>query len=96
MLRLLLAFLLIFTASLAAAETPLEQFTKQRYKCEQTSPFFKALWTRSVAYQIFVDRFFDGDKENNHLVLAGYKHGDFEGVIQKLGYLKQLRVNLLL
>lgn len=58
----------------------------------------------SVVYQIFVDRFYNGDKSNdpdnvlswgdevNQMSVFG---GDLEGIIQKLDYLKDLGVNLL-
>ncbi|WP_082235240.1 alpha-amylase family glycosyl hydrolase [Halobacillus massiliensis] len=62
-------------------------------------------WAKeSVIYQVFVDRFRDGDKSNNTSVdptlpkderLKGWMGGDLQGVIEKLDYIESLGVNTL-
>ena len=55
------------------------------------------LWRAQSIYQIFTDRFFDGDPANNNLSGSynasdsGKVHGgDFKGIEQKLNYIKSL------
>jgi cyclomaltodextrinase len=63
-------------------------------------------WARdAIFYQVFVDRFFDGSKNNNGSCpqrqpdgycvkeIGSWNGGDLQGVIDKLGYLKDLGVN---
>ncbi|MCA0971496.1 glycoside hydrolase family 13 protein [Halobacillus litoralis] len=60
-------------------------------------------WAKeAVIYQIFVDRFYDGNKENNTSVneelpydeqLKGWMGGDLQGAIEKLDYISDLGVN---
>ncbi|WP_041087438.1 alpha-amylase family glycosyl hydrolase [Jeotgalibacillus soli] len=62
-------------------------------------------WAKeAVIYHIFVDRFFDGNEENNYDVnpnlpveegLKGWMGGDLEGVIEQLDYIEDLGVNTL-
>lgn len=62
-------------------------------------------WSKTaIFYQIFVERFFDGDKSNNPANLTswgelpGYKSyygGDLRGIIQKLDYLEDLGITAL-
>lgn len=56
----------------------------------------------AVFYQIFVDRFYNGDKSNDPENLSAWNElptpksfygGDLEGIIQKLGYLEDLGIN---
>lgn len=51
-------------------------------------------WQDETIYSIMVDRFFDGDtkndKEVNTLDPLAYNGGDFQGVIDKLDYLKDM------
>jgi alpha-amylase len=55
-------------------------------------------WRDEVIYQIVVDRFADGDYSNNWRVditgrrLSRYQGGDWQGVINKIPYLKELGV----
>jgi len=60
-------------------------------------------WVRnSIFYQIFIDRFYDGNKDNNpvHTDKWGCKPtrenffgGDLEGIIKKLSYLEEFGIN---
>ncbi|WP_062514298.1 glycoside hydrolase family 13 protein [Halobacillus sp. KGW1] len=62
-------------------------------------------WAKeAVIYQVFVDRFRDGDVTNNTSVqpdlpkdeqLKGWMGGDLQGVIDKLDYIEELGVNTL-
>jgi len=58
-------------------------------------------WRDEVIYQLIVDRFADGDPGNNFRVnpdprvLASYKGGDWQGVIDHLDYLQALGVTAL-
>jgi glycosidase len=61
-------------------------------------------WHFSVLYSLMVDRFLDGNPDNNHPVdhpdvspLANWKGGDLKGIIRKLeeGYFRDLGVNSL-
>ena len=53
-------------------------------------------WRDEVVYQLMVDRFYNGDKTNDYNVNpyapAAYHGGDWQGVIDKLDYLKELGV----
>lgn len=58
----------------------------------------------SVVYQIFVDRFYNGDKTNDPKKTSKWGSkvtpksmfgGDLKGIIQKLDYIKELGVNLI-
>lgn len=53
-------------------------------------------WRDEVIYQLIVDRFADGDVNNNWRVmynaLGRYQGGDWQGVIDRLDYLEQLGV----
>lgn len=56
-----------------------------------------ALWQAQSIYQIFTDRFFDGDAANNNASSSfnassgtGVHGGDFKGIEQKLDYIKAL------
>ncbi|MFG6147861.1 alpha-amylase family glycosyl hydrolase [Halobacillus sp. B23F22_1] len=60
-------------------------------------------WAKeSIIYQVFVDRFHDGEESNNTSVdptlpederLKGWMGGDLQGVIEKLDYIESLGVN---
>jgi alpha-amylase len=56
-------------------------------------------WRDEVIYQIMVDRFADGDKNNNFRVNprkeASYHGGDWQGIIDRLNYLEDLGVTAL-
>jgi alpha-amylase len=58
-------------------------------------------WRDEVIYQVIIDRFADGDYSNNQGVEAVGKHlgryqgGDYQGVIDRLPYLKELGVTAL-
>ncbi|MBK8012520.1 MAG: alpha-amylase [Deltaproteobacteria bacterium] len=56
-------------------------------------------WRDQVIYQIMVDRFHNGDPNNDYFVkpsaLGGFHGGDWQGVIDKLDYLEELGVNTL-
>ncbi|MDX9722942.1 MAG: alpha-amylase family glycosyl hydrolase [Myxococcota bacterium] len=53
-------------------------------------------WRDEVIYQVLIDRFNDGDKNNNFNVdpriMGKYHGGDWEGLIEKLDYLQALGV----
>ena len=53
-------------------------------------------WRDEVVYQLLVDRFADGDLNNDEMVVPGrlglYQGGDWQGVIDHLDYLKTLGV----
>jgi glycosidase len=53
-------------------------------------------WRDEVIYQLLVDRFADGDPNNNYSVdrtaLAKYQGGDWQGIIDRIDYLKRLGV----
>jgi len=75
--------------------------------CTDISPVAEGLdvgthvvdWRDEVIYQLMVDRFHDGDVNNNWQVNphapAAYHGGDWQGVIDKLGYLEALGVTAL-
>ncbi len=57
-----------------------------------------------IIYQVWIDRFFDGDPENNPPGVRSfdalpdrntYYGGDFAGVMEKLGYLEEMGVKIL-
>ena len=56
-------------------------------------------WRDEIIYQLIVDRFADGDVNNNHRVmysaLGRYQGGDWQGVIDHLDYLQDLGVTAL-
>ncbi|MBU1238800.1 alpha-amylase [Myxococcota bacterium] len=56
-------------------------------------------WRDEIIYQILVDRFYDGDKNNNFNVdptaMAKYHGGDWQGIIDKLDYIESLGVTTL-
>ena len=56
-------------------------------------------WRDEVIYQILVDRFENGDRGNDYLVdhddLARYQGGDWQGIIDRMGYLEELGVTTL-
>ncbi|MGZ3425900.1 MAG: alpha-amylase family glycosyl hydrolase, partial [Polyangia bacterium] len=56
-------------------------------------------WRDEVIYQLLVDRFDDGDLNNDAMVVPGalglYQGGDWQGVINHLDYLKTLGVTAL-
>jgi glycosidase len=53
-------------------------------------------WRGEVIYQLFTDRFADGDPNNNHGVVPGdlgrYQGGDWQGVIDQVDYLVDLGI----
>ena len=68
-----------------------------------TAQSLRAGYNRDVIYQVFVDRFFDGSSANNYpsdplfdasgTDLQRYSGGDFQGLTQKVGYLKNMGVS---
>jgi alpha-amylase len=56
-------------------------------------------WRDEVIYQILIDRFENGDRGNDQLVnngdLARYQGGDWQGTIDRMGYLQELGVTTL-
>ncbi len=56
-------------------------------------------WRDEIIYQVMVDRFEDGDPSNNfnvdYLKEAAYHGGDWQGVIDRLGYIETLGVTTL-
>lgn len=56
-------------------------------------------WRDEVIYQLMVDRFADGDPNNNHRVLYSalgrYQGGDWQGIIDHLDYIQDLGVTAL-
>lgn len=52
------------------------------------------LWQDETIYYIMIDRFFNGDSNNNYKVdvcdLQAYNGGDFQGIIDKLDYIKEM------
>jgi glycosidase len=69
---------------------------------EDTKPALKTWvedWRDEVIYQVLVDRFADGDVNNNYLVrpgaLARYQGGDWKGLEDHLDYVKTLGVTTL-
>lgn len=59
---------------------------------------------KSILYQIFPDRFYNGDKSNDpkdtiswgsRVTPRSFAGGDIEGIIQKIPYLKDLGINML-
>ncbi len=53
-------------------------------------------WRDEIIYQIIIDRFADGDISNNYNVdktdLTAWQGGDYQGVIDKIPYLKKLGI----
>ena len=53
-------------------------------------------WRDEIIYQLLVDRFGDGDSNNNWRVLPGvlgrYQGGDWQGILDRLDYLEELGV----
>ena len=60
---------------------------------------FVSDWRDEVIYQIVVDRFYDGDPNNNYNVdlrrEAAYHGGDWQGIIDQLDYIEDLGVTAL-
>lgn len=56
-------------------------------------------WRDEVIYQLMTDRFANGDPSNDFRVdpsaLARYQGGDYQGIIDRLGYLEELGVTAL-
>lgn len=56
-------------------------------------------WRDEIIYQILVDRFANGDRGNDYDVnfndLARYQGGDWQGLIDRMGYLEELGVTTL-
>ena len=56
-------------------------------------------WRDEVIYQVLIDRFADGDYSNNYQMdrtaLARYQGGDYQGIIDKIAYFKELGVTTL-
>lgn len=61
-------------------------------------------WEEETIYFILTDRFYDGDKSNNKVYgedsydlnhLEAYHGGDFQGIIDKVDYLKELGITTL-
>jgi len=56
-------------------------------------------WRDEVIYQVLVDRFDNGDRGNDFLVnnddLARYQGGDWQGLIDRMGYFQELGVTTL-
>ena len=56
-------------------------------------------WRDEVIYQVIIDRFNDGDVNNNYNVdtrsMSRYHGGDWQGLIDKLDYLQDLGVTTL-
>ena len=56
-------------------------------------------WRDEIIYQVMIDRFENGDPNNDYNVFpdspAGYHGGDYQGVIDRLDYLKTLGVTSL-
>ena len=56
-------------------------------------------WRDEVVYQVLVDRFYDGDPNNNYNVNpyapTAYHGGDWQGIIDKLDYIEALGVTAL-
>lgn len=61
-------------------------------------------WEEETIYFILTDRFFDGDKSNNEVYgkesfdinhLEAYHGGDFQGIIDKVDYLRELGITTL-
>jgi len=73
------------------------------YTCEDPTLMGAFDWRDAVLYFVFVDRFLDGDPNNNGVTPAGvlppaaYQGGDYAGVLQKInaGYFNDLGVNAL-
>ena len=67
--------------------------------CPTTAIMNGGDWRDEVIYQIIIDRFADGDINNNHRVmpsaLGRYQGGDWQGVIDHLDYLDSLGVTAL-
>ena len=53
-------------------------------------------WRDEIIYQVLVDRFYDGDVNNNYNVdrsaMARYHGGDWQGLIDKMDYLSELGI----
>ena len=56
-------------------------------------------WRDEVIYQVLVDRFANGDRGNDYMVntddLARYQGGDWQGLIDRMGYFEELGVTTL-
>ena len=56
-------------------------------------------WRDEIIYQVIVDRFYNGDVNNDYNVdtrsMARYHGGDWQGIIDKLDYLQELGVTTL-
>lgn len=65
----------------------------------ESTDFSTPQWAKdAIIYEIFVDRFYDGNSQNNYDYtgeLDGYNGGDLEGIIDKMPYLKDLGVTVL-
>jgi alpha-amylase len=65
----------------------------------KTTPGVEGDWRDEVIYQLLVDRFADGDLNNDGRVVPGalglYQGGDWQGVIDHLDYLQALGVTAL-
>lgn len=89
------SLLLFFVTSLLFAQCSLPDGVDMAFN-HQT---FVQDWRDEVIYQIVVDRFSDGDPNNNYNVdlrkEAAYHGGDWQGVIDQLDYLEDLGVTAL-
>jgi alpha-amylase len=95
-----LSSLLLLTLALSASALPevgCVSVPKEGEKAELQS--WVGDWRDEVIYQVLVDRFANGDVNNDFQVrpgfLARYQGGDWRGLIDKLGYVKELGVTTL-
>lgn len=83
---LILAFLLLA----AGCETPPEEIRITNHVAD---------WRDEIIYQVLIDRFENGDPNNDINVIpdseAAYHGGDYQGLIDRLGYLQELGVTAL-
>lgn len=90
LLRSLTALGALLTLSTCQAPTVDLEYNRQTFVSD---------WRDEVIYQVVIDRFYDGDPNNNYNVdlqrEAAYHGGDWQGVIDKLDYLEDLGVTAL-
>lgn len=87
--KLLLIFLLLWSTS--CFDVPYQAAPALTMEVED--------WRDEIIYQIVVDRFADGDPNNNYNVdltsLTAWHGGDWQGIIDRLDYLEELGVTTL-
>ncbi len=89
----------VFFLAILLLSLPLQQCIEAEVDLNYNRQSFVKDWRDEVIYQIMVDRFADGDINNNFNVNvqkeSAYHGGDWQGIIDRLDYLQDLGVTAL-